>query len=409
MYFKKYILSLLMVIAACSTKAAVLTDSTLFHKIRVIADEVSKKMAPDKRTVVFKYVLSNLNQPEIQLETTLPAAAENLKSAFTSAGMNVMIKTNLLPAAELGSKIYGVVRLSVSNNRKDPWNAAEMMTQMLLGTPVHILKKEKGYSLVRSPDQYISWVDNEAIATMDVAEFENWTRATKLIYTADYGFSYSAPDVKSLRVSDLVKGDIIKVLGKEKGFYKIVYPDQRIAYIAMKDAENYKQWAARPNPNADQILNTAKTLMGVPYLWGGTSVKGVDCSGFTKTSYFLNGIILPRDASQQALVGQSVDIYEADTVNLAKSLKNLQPGDLLFFAASKGKMAKPRVTHTAIYMGKGMFIQSAGMVRINSMNPAAADYADYQTRTLVSARRMLNAIGTPEIKRIDQHEFYNLR
>jgi cell wall-associated NlpC family hydrolase len=135
-------------------------------------------------------------------------------------------------------------------------------------------------------------------------------------------------------------------------------------------------------------------------------MKGVDCSGFTKTSFFLNGVILPRDASQQALIGEPVDIYEGDTVSLSKCLKNLQAGDLLFFAAAKGRAVHPRVTHTAIYMGNGEFIQSAGMVRINSMVPSTADYADFQSRTLVSARRILNEIGSPQITRIDQHELY---
>jgi len=78
----------------------------------------------------------------------------------------------------------------------------------------------------------------------------------------------------------------------------------------------------------------------------------------------------------------------------------------LFFAAAKGKTANPRVTHTAIYMGDGQFIQSSGMVCINSLDPQAKDYEEFHARTLVSARRMLNSIGTPEITRIDQHHLY---
>jgi hypothetical protein len=241
---------------------------------------------------------------------------------------------------------------------------------------------------------------------MDAAGFERWRRADKLVYTDDYGSAYSRADVTSERVSDLVKGNLMKLLGKEKKFYKVAYPDGRIAFIPLKTAQKYKQWISRPNPDAQQILATAKTLIGTPYLWGGTSMKGVDCSGFTKISFFLNGIILPRDASQQALIGESVDIYEADTVSLSKCLKNLRAGDLLFFAAAKGRAAHPRVTHTAIYMGNGEFIQSAGMVHINSMVPSAAGYADFQSRTLVSARRILNEIGSPQITRIDQHELY---
>src|SRR5205085_814257 len=102
---------------------------------------------------------------------------------------------------------------------------------------------------------------------------------------------------------DLVSGNLLKLLAKEKDFYKVEYPDGRVGYIPQNQANYYDQWVKRPNPTANQVLTTAKTLLGVPYLWGGTSIKGVDCSGFTKTAYFLNGIIIPRDASQQALVG----------------------------------------------------------------------------------------------------------
>jgi cell wall-associated NlpC family hydrolase len=168
----------------------------------------------------------------------------------------------------------------------------------------------------------------------------------------------------------------------------------------------YKNWVARPNPSAEDILKNAKMLNGVPYLWGGTSIKGVDCSGFTKTCYFLNGIIIPRDASQQALVGEKVDIYENDTVNINKCLKNLQAGDLLFFAAGKNRRPNPKITHTAIYMGKGEFIQSAGSVGINSIVSTSDIYDSFGSRTLVCARRILNSIGTPEISRVDQHPFY---
>lgn len=402
----KYLLLLWLIVLSSTLKAKDVRDSTLLKKITAITAAVSKKLVPDQRTDLFLFVIKEKDSPVIELETTLPDAGRILQAELLKSGLTVPLSVKLLPEESSLNKNWAVVRLSVANNRKNPNNAAEMVTQTTLGTPLQVLKKQRGYSLVRSPDSYISWVDNDAIEAMDSTEFISWQNSRKLIITADFGFSFSEPAHKALRVSDLVKGNIVKLLGKKNRFYKIGYPDNRIGYIPVKEAEDFKKWSARPDPDASQILATAKTLIGVPYLWGGTSAKGVDCSGFTKTSYFLNGIVIPRDASQQATAGEAVDIYEADTVNLAKCIQNLQAGDLLFFGSKKTDTSKEKVTHTAIYIGDGVFIQAAGMVRINSMVPTAPDFADYQARSLLSARRMLNAIGKPQITRVDQNQFY---
>lgn len=304
---------------------------------------------------------------------------------------------------------YGVATLSVCNNRVNPANAAEMATQMLLGTPVEILGRERSYYQVRTPEGYVSWTEGAGIQLMEADAFSKWQNAPKVIVTSEYTHSYAEPSAKSTRVSDLVAGDILELQGKTRGFYKVGYPDGRVAYLQAKEAKNFKQWSAQNNPDANQILRVAKTMMGVPYLWGGTSLKGVDCSGFTKTSFFLNGIVIPRDASQQAVVGEEVDILENGAASLGKCLKNLQAGDLLFFGSNRGGTATPRVSHTAIYIGNGEFIQAAGLVRINSMVPTAPNYSDSGRRRLVGARRFLTAIGTPGITRVDSHPAYRAK
>lgn len=398
---KLFIIALILFISSYSQAA--FRDSVTIKRVNELAAGIQKKFAPDKRTEYFQMRLQTAEPLTYILEVTQPEAVRELKNLLIKENINVIINEELLPAKALGNKVYGIANLSVINTRYSPSHAAEMATQSTLGTPVKILKKERGYYFVRTPDNYLSWTESAGLAPMDKAEFESWQSAEKVIYTELFGQAYSEASESSLPVSDLVAGNILQLLGETKGFYKVSFPDKRIAFISVKKARSFDQWKHQPDPTAEQILKTARTFLGIPYLWGGTSVKGMDCSGFTKTSYFINGIVLPRDASQQALVGDKVDIFENDTVSVSRALQTLKPGDLLFFAGDKRTL---RVTHTAIYIGNGEFIQAAGLVRINSMISGSKNYDDFQSRTLVGARRMLTAIGEPEVTRVDKHPYY---
>lgn len=382
---------------------ASLTDSTIIKRVNEISTIIQKKYAPDRRAEYYQLKQQSAVPLIFKLEVSRAEPAAELKSLISSENLSVQINEEVLPSKDLGEKVYGIANLSVINTRYGPDHAAEMATQAGLGTPLKVLKKEKGHYFVRTPDNYLSWTESAGVVLMTKTEFENWQTAEKIIYTNFYGQAYSEPSESSLPVSDLVAGNIIQLISESNGYYKISFPDKRIAYISVTKARSFDQWKELPDPAADQILKTARNFLGIPYLWGGTSVKGMDCSGFTKTSYFLNGIILPRDASQQAMVGEKVDINEGDSVSITKSLKALNSGDLLFFAANK---QTKRVTHTAIYIGNGEFIQAAGLVRINSMIKGSKNYDDFQSRTMVGARRMLTAIGEAEVTRVNKNHYY---
>jgi len=393
-------LIILLLFAGISFSLKAQTDTAAF---RVIANQIKKEFAPDKRSVYFNIQIKN---DSILVESTSANALAALDKQ--TDGIQGFTKvTTLLPSKSLNGLEYGLANLSVCNNRSAPQNSAEMLTQMILGTPLQVLKKVGGYYLVKTPDGYLSYTDGTAVSLINKDEFEQWKKSKRIIFTEDFGHAFSKPNVTSMRVSDLVKGNILQVLAEEKSYYKVIFPDKRTGYVKKTAAKSFSEWEKNTNPNADAILETAKTLIGVPYLWGGTSIKGVDCSGFTKTSYFLNGVIIPRDASQQALAGSAVDVLDSDSISVEKCLKNLQPGDLLFFSAAKRRGVNGgRVSHTAIYMGKGEFIQAAGMVKISSLLPTASNYDEHQSKTLVSARRFLTEIGNPEITRVDQHDWY---
>jgi cell wall-associated NlpC family hydrolase len=397
---KKYVTLFLLFFHVCSY--GIPPDN--IDKAKEILSSVQKKYAPDKRTDIFQAQVQSIEPLRLVIETTVPEAIRELKALLSKENITAEVSERLLPSKDLGDQIYGIVNLSVANNRVTPANQAELATQTLMGTPVLLLKKQSGYYLVRTPDSYLSYIPSGAVSPMDEASYIKWKTSEKLVYTQEFGHSFQNASKRSSPVSDIVHGDIVQLQEKKRKFYKVVYPDNRTAYVPVKSVTPYNKWVSRPNPVADQIINVGKTMMGVPYLWGGTSIKGMDCSGFTKTCYYLNGIVLPRDASQQALVGEQIDVLENEKASIEKCLKNLQPGDLLFFGSRRNGIAN--VTHTAIYMGNGEYIEESGLVRIGSMVPGAKNYSTLVSSSLVSASRMLNSIGTPGITRVDQHPFY---
>lgn len=380
------------------------TDSTLYKKVEKIVSEAKQKYAPDKRTKIVALVQADAKNNQYVIESTEAEASQFLNKQLKGLKAKVNIKN--LPDTSVSDKIYGVINLSVANMRTQPGNASEMATQSLLGTQVDILQKDRGEYRVRTPEGYISYVPASSVVAMNKQEIADWKANKKLIYTQEFGKSYSQADQKSMRVSDLVYGDILALKGESAAFYQVEYPDKRQAFIPKEEALTFEQWLSSRDLTSENVLASAKTMMGLPYLWGGTSVKGVDCSGFTKTAYYMNGVVIPRDASQQVLVGDKIDILDKDGhFDSEKALKNLKPADLLFFASGKNSNPNARVTHVALYIGNGEFIHAAGTVRINSMLKNAQNYDDFQTRTVVAARRYIGAKDT-QIQAVKDNAYY---
>lgn len=368
-----------------------------------IIQNIKEKFAPDKRVALFNVEAINDGKKIIvKGETNLPEAKTELDKKLKDADVKFIDQIEVLPSEKLNGNIYGVINLSVANFRSNPDHPAELVTQSILGTPVKILKKgQDGYYLVQTPDGYISWLDNDGVQFMNKAEFNNWLTSDKIIYLENYGLCYSQSDDKSQAVSDLVAGNILKSLGEEHDYFKVEFPDKRTGYIKKGEAKLFNDWYNSLNPKSEEILNTAYRFMGTPYLWGGTSSKGMDCSGFTKTVFFLNGIVLNRDASQQ--------VNSGELVNTENGWENLQAGDLLFFGFKATPERKERITHVAIYIGDGDFIHDAGRVRINSFNPSKPYYSDYRKSGFIRAKRYLNSVGSTGIEKILDNSFYKLQ
>ena len=343
--------------------------------------QIRKEYAPDKRTALFDvHTYIDTEKYILRGETNMPEAAEALKANLDKQDIKYTSEIEILPSKSLEGKTQAVINISVANLRSNPKHSAELATQATLGTPVKVFKKEEDWYYIQTPDKYLSWVDAGGIVLMDDNQAQKWKSTTKLIYTQTAGYSYQDAEVGQ-RVSDLVAGDILELKGETEEFFEVQYPDGRKAFVNKEESEPYEGWLEKLDPSQESLVATSKTLMGVPYLWGGTSTKGMDCSGFTKTIFFLNGMVIPRDASQQVHTGKAIDSV--------KNFDKLQKGDLLFFGRKATDSTSEKVVHVGMWIGNNEFIHASEMVRISSMDKNADNYDKHNHDRDLRSKRIL--------------------
>lgn len=287
-------------------------------------------------------------------------------------------------------KEWALVRVSVASMYKLPYQSAEMTTQSTMGTPLKVLSKAGSWYKVETPDTYVSYIPSYSLVMSDSAKLSSWKSSRRYIVTS-YQTRLTGEPKGGATVSDLVMGDILEYKGKKSKYLLLATPDGREGYVSKDDVMEFSEWSAREF-DMQQVESTARRMMGSPYLWGGTSTKMTDCSGLSKISYFSAGVILMRDAWQQALTGQKI---------AAADWRQARKGDLLFFGTKSG-----RVTHVALYLDKGKYIHCSGRVKINSIDPAADDYL---STPFISISRIDGQIGTKGITAVKEHPWYFIR
>ena len=232
---------------------------------------------------------------------------------------------------------FGICALSVVPVRSSASDKSEMVSQLLFGEMVEILEKKGTWAKVRcSWDNYIGWIDIKQVKIITPSEFksysENHSCSLELIQPAisdDYylpiALGSNLPNYDGLRFS--FNGSSFTFSGQ------VITPVEIEA-------------------QADLVLKIARRYLFAPYLWGGRSPLGIDCSGFTQVVFKMVGKNLPRDAYEQVEQGDLVDFIEES-----------QDGDLAFFENRKGK-----ISHVGILLPEGQIIHASGQVRIDKID-----------------------------------------
>lgn len=289
--------------------------------------------------------------------------------------------------------VWAQPRISTANMRANPSHASELISQAIMGMPLRILNDDDDWILVATPDGYTGWVTSGSLTKKTKAEMEKWKEAPRIVVTSiDQIKVYRDKLNRGSRdvLTDLVNGSVVEgVMTTDGSPVKVTLPDGRSGWVENSLVEDFNVWANQPF-DPEKILTTAYSIEGTPYFWGANSSKGLDCSGLVKTSYLSNGIIMRRDAWQQARTGKRVEPQDWKTLN---------QGDLLFF----GNPHTQRVTHVAIYDKDGNYIHSSGRVKRNSIDPESPDYL---TTPFLHAVSVQDQIGTFGITPIISHPWY---
>ena len=224
---------------------------------------------------------------------------------------------------------YGICPLSIVPLRAEPKNISEQTSQLLYGEFFTILELQKSWSKIQNEgDEYEGWINNKHFLFIEISIFQK-LQATKKRYA----------------------GDLVDFIWKDND---ILFPVPIGSLVSSAQILGHRfegKELIETNPKS-KLVSTALHYLNSPYLWGGKSPFGIDCSGFVQCVYQLHGVQLPRDAYLQAALGEALGFIDES-----------EPGDLAFFDNNEGK-----ITHVGIIMPDYRIIHAFGQVRIDRLD-----------------------------------------
>ena len=249
--------------------------------------------------------------------------------------------------AHAAARAEAVVTRTVENMYSAPSAEKDVVSQAFLGQTVGILEAKGPFVKVETPDRYRGWILTGALSRYATAAAPRYASRGRVAEVRSLIANvYRETDVTTARPrAKAPLGARLEVLDGpiQDHWYQVRLPNGQAAFVQKGDVEILDAASPRPPGTSADLVATGRRLIGVPYLWGGMTPLGVDCSGFVSLVYRVHGRVLPRDA----------DLQFADPRAQVVERSDLQPGDLLFFGRAASK-----ITHVGMYLGEGRFINA---------------------------------------------------
>jgi cell wall-associated NlpC family hydrolase len=273
-----------------------------------------------------------------------------------------------------------LVNRAVADLMGRPSVSAERVSQALLGEACRVLEQEGDWAQVRvERDGYVGWLQTAALHLAREQEVRDFTAAAQAMVTSELAQAYLAADCADV-AGKLPLGICLPLAARQARLLAVRLPDARLWWLADSDAIPSEE---RPSPDAGGVARALAMMqrsIGVPYLWGGRTPFGYDCSGLSQAFYALLGVQIPRDADQQFQAGQEVSGPSA-------------PGDLVFFRIAGAEAEAARhadVRHVAIALGGDRILHASGKARcvaIDRLVPGGDSYGEWLSTRVAGVRR----------------------
>lgn len=349
----------------------------------MVLAQTESRFAPDTRTAVWDFDIQTEGaKPAVVVSTDNPEALEALRAAWLERNISIELRARVLPADDPAAleKPWALVSVPVASLTGKPAFASAVTTQALMGTPLRVLAFSRPFWRVQTPDGYIGWVHGLQIERLSADALSDWNRSKRLIVTAP---AASVTDAAGRVIARPGLGSILKHISPSDTTFSVQLPDGRIgrlARAAAADAEAYfKEWEKLRTQHPEQFwlrfCALAEQFLGVPYVWGGMSAGGVDCSGLVALLWRLTGVITQRDADQMAAQAHPVPFDRLEAI----------PAGFLLFFGKTGDDGQKRIEHVGISLGNGDFVHALGSVRIESLSEASANYNAYERARFLEA------------------------